>query len=175
MTREEAIMVLKNEQPHCGKKALFPEEKKYEAFNVAIKALEAELATKTCNNKQVISKLVASEDCISRQAVLDMMQMRLSGKELYKAVYELPPVTPKQEPCEDTVSLGVFEQVMWERDTAIEQLKELGYGFGEKPKTGRWIEERTYMECPNCHDIWHYEENQTERFKCCPTCGGRIK
>jgi len=40
MTRDEAIMVLKNEQPHCGKKALFPEEKKYEAYNVAIKALE---------------------------------------------------------------------------------------------------------------------------------------
>lgn len=41
-----------------------------------------------------------------------------------------------------------------------------GYGcFCMKTKTGKWIEERTYMECPNCHDIWHYEENQTERFK----------
>ena len=29
MTKEEAIVVLKNEQPHCGKKALFSEEKKY--------------------------------------------------------------------------------------------------------------------------------------------------
>lgn len=35
----------------------------------------------------------------------------------------------------------------------------------------KWIEERTYIECPNCHDIWHYEKNQTERFKFCPTCG----
>ena len=42
MTREEAIMVLKNEQPHCGEKALFSEEKKYEAYDVAIKALEQE-------------------------------------------------------------------------------------------------------------------------------------
>lgn len=33
-------MILKNEQPHCGKKALFPEEKKYEAYDVAIQALE---------------------------------------------------------------------------------------------------------------------------------------
>lgn len=43
-------------------------------------------------------------------------------------------------------------------------------------KTGKskWIEERTYMECPNCGDIWHYEENQTERFKCCPTCGKNL-
>lgn len=37
-----------------------------------------------------------------------------------------------QEPCNDTVSRGVFEQVMWERDTAIEQLHELGYGLGQK-------------------------------------------
>ena len=35
------------------------------------------------------------EDAISRQAVLDMMQMRMSGKELYKAVYELPSVNPQ--------------------------------------------------------------------------------
>ena len=43
------------------------------------------------------------------------------------------------------------------------------------PKTKKWIEERTYIECPHCHDIWHYEKNQTERFKCCPTCGERFK
>jgi len=30
------------------------------------------------------------------------------------------------------VSLGAFEQVCWERDVAIDQLKQLGYGFGEK-------------------------------------------
>ena len=36
---------------------------------------------------------------------------------------------------------------------------------------GKWIEERTFMECPNCHDIWHYEKNQTERFNFCPNCG----
>jgi hypothetical protein len=43
----------------------------------------------------------------------------------------------------------------------------------QEPKSGKWIEERTYMECPSCHDIWHYEENQTERFKFCPTCGSK--
>ena len=31
------------------------------------------------------------------------------------------------------------EQIKWERDTAMAQLKELGYGLGEKPKTGHWI------------------------------------
>ena len=43
-------------------------------------------------------------------------------------VRQEPPVTL------DAVSRGVFEQVKWERDVAIEQLKELGYGLGEKPR-----------------------------------------
>lgn len=37
----------------------------------------------------------ATDDCISRQAVLDMMQMRMGGKELYMAVHDLPPITPQ--------------------------------------------------------------------------------
>lgn len=38
----------------------------------------------------------------------------------------------EQEPSGETVSLEAFKQVKWERDIAIEQLKELGYGFGQK-------------------------------------------
>ena len=34
--------------------------------------------------------------------------------------------------CEDAISRGVLEQVMWERDIAIEQLHELGYELGQK-------------------------------------------
>lgn len=37
------------------------------------------------------------EDAISRQAVLDMMQMRMGAKELYRAVYDLPSVQPEQK------------------------------------------------------------------------------
>lgn len=33
---------------------------------------------------------------------------------------------------EQTVSLGAYKQVVWERDVAISQLKELGYELGEK-------------------------------------------
>ena len=90
MTREEAIMVLKNEQPHCGKKALFPEEKKYEAYNVAVKALEQE----PCG------------DAISRQAAIDIIESWLSCDDYNNAeqhimratesiLYDLPPVTPQ--------------------------------------------------------------------------------
>ena len=50
----------------------------------------------------------------------------------------------EQEPSSDMVSRGVFEQVMWERDVAIEQLKELGYELGEKIRTTTAGEGDTY-------------------------------
>lgn len=76
----------------------------------------------------------------------------------------------EQEPCEDTVSLEVFEQVMLARDVAIEQLKELGYGFGEKQRTGHWIEceEEVKCFCSECKEISDYPT----RF--CPNCGAEM-
>ena len=38
----------------------------------------------------------------------------------------------KNAPAVDAVSRGLFEQYKWERDVAIEQLAELGIGFGQK-------------------------------------------
>ena len=84
MTREEAIMVLKNEQPHCGKKALFPEEKKYEAYNVAIKALEQE----------------PCDDAISRQAVEEAIydysrSCDVNYAQIMEYIDKLPSVNPQ--------------------------------------------------------------------------------
>jgi len=41
----------------------------------------------------------------------------------------------------DKVSRVAYEQIMWERDTAVQQLKDLGYGLGEKLKENKeeWI------------------------------------
>jgi len=266
-----------------------------ELLDRAVKALETEFATKTCN-KTIASKLVASEDCISRQAAIDAINrlsihdfayevktgwivrddavdelrrlppvtpqyteaeiqkmQELEQAEIQKAyelgktetqpcgdcisrqaaieeirfgqsfitkihptgeiehlfdkenkaleaaverIEALPSVTPKQEPCKDVVSLGVFEQVMWERDVAIDQLKQLGYGFGEKPKTGHWIEtaEEYYkavneygggvnedtpyfvddIACSECLSMFSVIDNETERFDCCPHCGTKM-
>lgn len=36
----------------------------------------------------------------------------------------------------DLVSREAYEQIMWERDVAIQQLQDLGYGLGEKPREG---------------------------------------
>lgn len=51
----------------------------YTFFQMSIKALEQE----------------PCDDVISRQTVLDMMQIKMGEKELYKAVYDLPSVTQK--------------------------------------------------------------------------------
>jgi hypothetical protein len=44
-----------------------------------------------------VSDRECCEDAISRQDVLDLMQMRMGAKELYKAVYDLPSVAPAQK------------------------------------------------------------------------------
>lgn len=69
---------------------------------------------------------------------------------------------------EFTCDFGWNTSVIESLDMAIKALE-------QKPKTGRWIEERTYMECQNCNDIWHYQQNQTHRFKFCPTCGAKME
>ena len=71
------------------------------------------------------------DDLISRQAAIDELDKGAWGvkwdKVLAKTMIEsLPSAQPDRE---------LIEQLRWERDTAIQQLKDLGYGFGEKPKT----------------------------------------
>ena len=61
---------------------------------------------------------------------LDMAIKALEQQPSNEDVQRVVDATPK-----DCVSLGVYKQVAWERDIAIEQLKELGYGFGEKIRT----------------------------------------
>ena len=46
MTEQEAIMIIENERPSCGKKIEFTEEEKYEAYSMAIQALEKQILKK---------------------------------------------------------------------------------------------------------------------------------
>lgn len=58
-----------------------------------------------------------------------------SGKiyEEHKLILDL--IKALEQQPSDCISVEVYKQVMSERDIAIEQLKELGYGFGEKIRT----------------------------------------
>ena len=173
MTREEAIMVLKNEQPHCGKKALFPEEKKYEAYDVAIKALEQEpfmnkpcVAHQVCHEDKVkvLDKIRAEiDEQYDRVHPYDIscaegLEMALGIIDKYKAeiedsrnsdydtAFKMAIKALEQEPCEDCVR----------RQAAIDALTKTSGIRGDalkalydlpsvtpQPKTGHWIYDRT--------------------------------
>lgn len=87
---------------------------------------------------------------------------RIKDFGLYHAIGDLPNSTYTVEAFEmairalenqdrGVVSLGTYEQVRWERDVAISQLEELGYGFGEKirdedKKSGEIMDIDVYLE-----------------------------
>jgi hypothetical protein len=76
MTEQEAIMIIENERPSCGKKIEFTEEEKYEAYSMAIQALEKQIPKKPdftedkefalcpcCNGKSLRDKQKYCENC----------------------------------------------------------------------------------------------------------------
>lgn len=92
--------------------------------------------------------------------MMDREEAKTELQDLTKAIEELENRFPIKNPA-NTKTITALKMAI----KALEQ----------KPKTGRWIEERTYMECQNCNDIWHYQQNQTHRFKFCPTCGAKME
>lgn len=85
---------------------------------------------------RLLKEFKPCEDAVSRKAVLDLVTTIQtddgSGNEILEVVEaddikRLPPVTPQPQ-----ITEGAYKQVMWERDTAIKQLNDLGYKFGEK-------------------------------------------
>lgn len=103
MTKEETIKRLKE-----AKSTIQPFRYIDEAIDYAIKALEQEPCDKCVYSTkdgycqydditETISPFEPCEDCISRQAVLELHQLRLGAREIYKAIYDLPPVTPKSK------------------------------------------------------------------------------
>ena len=117
-----------------------------------------------------------SDDCISRQATLDAIDRWCMGEGdegIYTIVENLPSVTPK-----NTVSAEAYKQVAKERDIAIQQLNELGYEFGEKIKTGHWIDDMRLgyhvSICSNCNWRGHGDTCLIYTPKYCPNCGAKM-
>lgn len=88
----------------------------------------------------------------------------------------------------DLPSAEPISQIKWERDTAIAQLKELGYGFGEKPRKGKWIPHseisREYKETALVYvryDYWFCDacgyrvDKGQPIYNFCPNCGTRME
>ena len=130
-------------------------------------------------------------DLIEKQAVIDALLAKMDtiddkpevvlGLAVAAGMIKGMPSALEQEPCTDAISRqAVLEAIR--KCHCEEWIKaDIGAPIEALPsvtpveKVGHWIKERTYMECPKCHDIWHYEENQTERFKCCPNCGAKMQ
>ena len=124
MTREEAIKELSVE--YFG-----DSEKIREAKKMAIKALNQE----PCG------------DAISRQAVLDLMHLRLMPKEEYMAVYNLPSVQPKPRK-----------------------------GHWVSAKVGRFFPSNDY-KCSKCGNILDFDGVNCGRGDAnfCPNCGADMR
>lgn len=87
-------------------------------------------------------------------------------------------------PAADVVPKSVLEQVMWERDIAIEQLGEIGKGLGEKMNDvrpvvrGKWVRKvefdgvlkREYFVCSECG-----QTRMLNFHNYCPNCGADMR
>ncbi|MBR1904879.1 MAG: hypothetical protein IJ819_00250 [Clostridiales bacterium] len=117
MTREEAIKQL-------SIRYLGEFDKDREAKDMAVSALTEEL----------------SEDGTLTVHVSDGSKVKrvfVKGDNIFGGLYYPDSAGNKG----DTVSRVVYEQIKWERDLAIQQLKDLGYFLGEKSKDNKveWI------------------------------------
>ena len=135
--------------------------------------------------KVAISALAVpkSTDLISREAVIDLLnQFGYIDKEMERDLSAIPSAVPDREKG-DTVSRVAYEQIMWERDVAIQQLKDLGYGLGEKPKEnkGEWLntEEEGKCKCNKCGEICGFKKDKTYGYyvaeDICPNCGADMR
>lgn len=86
------------------------------------------------------------------------------------------------QPAADVVSLAVFEQVKWERDTALQTLEEHGIGLGQIAKHGEWqynTDDFTpAMRCSVCSynkPIVAGENIKQEPNNYCPNCGADMR
>ena len=123
-------------------------------------------------------------DLIDRNALVNNLELMAKYQPEHKQSTILGVcMTIKSAPTIDAVSMGVFEQVKWERDVAIAQLEELGIGFGQKKpdiqivRHGYWkvIEEsetRRLLECSECKEWILHNLNYISNY--CSHCGAKM-
>ena len=88
------------------------------------------------------------------------------------------------ELLKDSVPQSVVDQIIWERDTALSQLKEIGKGLCErmddvKPKKGKWkdIDCQTYtwkIRCNKCGYERSMMSTGATYPRYCEGCGSRM-
>ena len=114
---------------------------------------------------------------ISRKTVLDILSSKNAPWDGYQKVSELH--------AADVVSKAAYDQVVWERNMAEEQLKSIDKSIGEKMedvqpvKHGQWVQDAVYVDettgepclawfCNQCG------EPQMVGTNYCPNCGAKM-
>lgn len=101
---------------------------------------------------------------------------------LVKATFEIAINAINKVPKTEVVKKDAFDQIKWERDTAIATLKEHGIGFAERPML--WQKRLGYItpggdpvwECPVCGYTHVYGiEHQYNYARVCRGCGAELK
>ena len=107
----------------------------------------------TPEERDSVDKYVES---ISKETGFDFdeVQEELDFVQPHKSI----PVKLKVADGDKKVSIGVLEQVMWERDVAIDQLKELGYELGQK------IEKLADGDCISRQAVMERIENEYRQW-----------
>lgn len=118
-------------------------------------------------------------DLIDRYEVIELLKrMRYEAD----SKWEREMITDTENRINAMPSAEPISQIKWERDTAIAQLKELGYGLGEERKKGKWIPLAMNGEykCSLCgraskSDNAAWVNIPSAYWNYCPNCGARME
>ena len=106
--------------------------------------------------------------------------MELTDKEAIKILNGLIVCNSRYPKFCEALEMGIkaieqpFDQILWERDCAIEQLKELGYELGQKPKTFQWITTKIDYDCW-CRECRYRIKKGVKLPLNCPNCGADMR
>ena len=107
-------------------------------------------------------------DLISRQALLEDIAKVSRGAGFFSPIYEGFANIVNQQPTVDTVPRGAYQQVIWERDLAIQQLRDdYGVDLGEK----RPVDAVHVVRCKDCKYISTCGRPPFKVY-CCGNCKG---
>lgn len=111
---------------------------------------------------------------IDRQKLEAHFDPCISGKTAYTADEVL--YTIQVFPAADVVSKDVYDQIKWERDIAIETLREHGLELGERADVQSVVHAHwrrlsdTWCKCSHCG----HEMLRSEPRVYCPVCGAKM-
>ena len=156
----------------------------YEFVETAVKTLE-EQSTKrieygTDGNAYKMSisngkEFESCDDCISRQAVLDVIEREEFKGDAISEIEKLSSVIPQPK-------IIPIAEIRFDDDELHKIVEEAINNIENEPKTGHWIKvsdgygDNAYIcECSECKDtVWVYKDAD-RKWNYCPNCGAKME